>query len=262
MVRQHNHLLRLLHIVSLVGSIGASSLVMQRQALWLQAIERRIAATTAMLSSMKGVKMCGLTDVLREDLHSLRIEELNISKKFRKLLIWTMGISYISPVVSPILTFAVFSILAAKSDGHTTLDTAKVFTSLSLFTLLSEPLGSLIMALAAFMGGVGSYQRIQEFLVSKPTPERRKFPFLRTSISSASDVGYDSDKDSKASHKSRYSLEITEMGSSDAIVIENGYFGWDEEKQPMGWMQGIDVTVPRAKVLSSTTRTTCTDFSN
>ena len=64
---------------------------MQRQALWLEAIERRIAATNAMLNSMKGVKMGGLTDVLREDLQQLRVDELNISKKFRKLLIWTMG---------------------------------------------------------------------------------------------------------------------------------------------------------------------------
>lgn len=64
---------------------------MSRQAMWLEAIERRIAATTAMLSSMKGVKMCGLTDVLREDLQALRVQELEISKKFRKLLIWTMG---------------------------------------------------------------------------------------------------------------------------------------------------------------------------
>jgi ATP-binding cassette subfamily C (CFTR/MRP) protein 1 len=107
--------------VSLGGSIAASSLVMQRQALWLQAIERRIAATTAMLSAMKGVKMGGLTEVLRDDIHQLRVDELQISKKFRKLLIWTMGLSYISPVVSPILTFAVFSILAAKSNGRTTL---------------------------------------------------------------------------------------------------------------------------------------------
>lgn len=64
---------------------------MKRQALWLEAIERRIAATAAMLSSMKGVKMCGLTDVLRDDLQDLRIQELEISKKFRRLLIWTMG---------------------------------------------------------------------------------------------------------------------------------------------------------------------------
>jgi ATP-binding cassette subfamily C (CFTR/MRP) protein 1 len=157
-------------------------------------------------------------------------------------------LAYISPVVSPILTFAVFSILAEKTNGQTTLDTAKVFTSLSLFNLLSEPLSSLIMALASFMGGVGSFQRIQEFLSLEPNGERRKFPFLRSSIGSASDVGYDSDKDSKASQKSRFSLEITDMGSSEAIVIENGYFGWDKEKQPMGWLQGIDMIVPRAKI--------------
>jgi ATP-binding cassette subfamily C (CFTR/MRP) protein 1 len=64
---------------------------MTRQALWLEGIERRIAATTAMLNSMKGVKMGGLTEVLRDDLQQLRVDELNISKKFRKLLIWTMG---------------------------------------------------------------------------------------------------------------------------------------------------------------------------
>jgi ATP-binding cassette subfamily C (CFTR/MRP) protein 1 len=41
-------------VVSLLGSIAATSLVMKRQALWLEAIERRIAATSAMLNSMKG----------------------------------------------------------------------------------------------------------------------------------------------------------------------------------------------------------------
>lgn len=77
--------------MSLAGSLGATSLVVQRQAMWLEAIERRITATTAMLGSMKGVKMTGLTEVLREDLQQLRVRELDISKKFRKLLIWTMG---------------------------------------------------------------------------------------------------------------------------------------------------------------------------
>lgn len=76
---------------------------MQRQALWLEAIERRIAATNAMLNSMKGVKMGGLTEVLRDDLQQLRVDELNISKKFRKLLIWTMGFCELSIhfIISP-----------------------------------------------------------------------------------------------------------------------------------------------------------------
>lgn len=84
--------------VSLVGSIAVTSLIMERQALWLEGIERRIAATNGMLNSMKGVKMGGLTEVLREDLQRLRVDELNISKKFRKLLIWTMGFCKLPPL--------------------------------------------------------------------------------------------------------------------------------------------------------------------
>ena len=71
--------------------------VMAHQAKWLEAIERRISATNAMLGSMKGVKMCGLKQTLFANLQSLRIEELNISKKFRRLMIWNMGFCKFGP---------------------------------------------------------------------------------------------------------------------------------------------------------------------
>jgi ATP-binding cassette, subfamily C (CFTR/MRP), member 1 len=74
-------------------------LVMKRQELWLKAIEKRIAATTAMLGSMKGVKMCGLTEILRANLHDLRVQELEISKGFGKhhaRLIWEIFLTCFS----------------------------------------------------------------------------------------------------------------------------------------------------------------------
>ena len=77
--------------VSLGGSLAATSLVMSRQAMWLEAIERRINATTAMLGAMKSVKMCGLTEILSSNLHGLRLEEIQISRKFRRLLIWNLA---------------------------------------------------------------------------------------------------------------------------------------------------------------------------
>jgi len=236
-------------VLSLLGSIAATSLVMQRQALWLEGIERRIAATNAMLNSMKGVKMGGLTEVLRDDLQKLRVDELNISKKFRKLLIWTMGFSYISPIVSPILAFAVFSIIAQNSGGQSTLDTATVFTSLSLFTLLTEPLGSLIMALSSLMGGVGSFKRIQEFLTLAPRNEQRRFPSIYGGSTTSLFAG-ESIKGSETSQKSRGSVEVKEFSAlgSQAIVIESGYFGWDPVKQPSGTLQDIDMIVPRGKI--------------
>ena len=65
---------------------------MARQALWLGAIEKRIAVTSQMLGSMKGVKMCGLTDILKTRVQDMRMNELNISVKFRELLIWNMAL--------------------------------------------------------------------------------------------------------------------------------------------------------------------------
>jgi ATP-binding cassette subfamily C (CFTR/MRP) protein 1 len=79
-------------IVSIVASIVAVSFVMARQALWLEAIEKRIAVTSQMLGAMKGVKMCGLTNVLKRRIQDMRAEELHISGKFRRLLIWNMGL--------------------------------------------------------------------------------------------------------------------------------------------------------------------------
>jgi ATP-binding cassette subfamily C (CFTR/MRP) protein 1 len=77
---------------SLVASITVLGIVISRQALWLNAIEQRISATTAMLGSMKGIKMTGLRSVLFKSIHGLRINELDISKGFRRLLIWNMAL--------------------------------------------------------------------------------------------------------------------------------------------------------------------------
>ena len=65
---------------------------MARQAVWLEAIEKRIAVTSQMLGAMKGVKMCGLTDVLKNRIQAMRDEELHVSGGFRRLLIWNMGL--------------------------------------------------------------------------------------------------------------------------------------------------------------------------
>lgn len=67
------------------------SFVVSRQAQWLEAIERRISATSGMLGSIKGVKMLGLQNSFMKFVHGLRINELNISKKFRTLLVWNMA---------------------------------------------------------------------------------------------------------------------------------------------------------------------------
>ncbi|KAK3322938.1 P-loop containing nucleoside triphosphate hydrolase protein [Apodospora peruviana] len=208
-------------ILSLLGSIVAMNFIMSRQAMWLEAIERRISATSAMLASIKGVKMCGLKDTLLASLQQLRVDELRISKKFRKLIIWNMTFAYVTQVFAPVLTFAIFSV-RARNSGDMTLDTARIFTSLSLFALLSEPLASLVMSLAAFLGAVGSFTRIQTFLQSE---EREDIRLLKSPTSS-------SESESKP--------------SAHAISVHSGAFGWDSTKPPL--LKDINLTVPWSKL--------------
>lgn len=112
-------------------------------------------------------------------------------------------------IFAPVLTFLVFS-LRARHTGDTTLDTARVFTSLSLFALLSEPISSLVMSLATFLGAVGSFSRMQQFLDS---PERM-------------------DK--------RQAIELSEK-STAAISVQDASFGWDDNK-PL--LKDVTVSVP------------------
>lgn len=157
-------------------------------------------------------------------------------------------------VFAPILTFMVFSLLARNGNG-TTLDTARVFTSLSLFALLAEPLSSLIMALVTFTASVGCFTRIQEFLVREARVESRKLPLEVYAEQQAA-----ASKGSSMDEKSSFGSTTTKLGPSsevslkeggypvtggDAITIQDGSFGWDPEKDPL--LKNISVNIPRHK---------------
>ncbi|KAM5475001.1 hypothetical protein MauCBS54593_001472 [Microsporum audouinii] len=252
-------------ILSLFGSVIAMNFVMAHQASWLEAIERRISATSVMLGSMKGVKMCGLKEVLLTNLHNLRLEELNISKKFRKLLIWNMGFAFVSQIFGPIITFAVFAAINKNGGGNAILDISRVFTSLSLFALLSEPLQSLIMSLVTFLGSVGCFTRIQDFLDKPSRVDSRRQPEERANLFSLSQQTLAlSDKDAiknneKATRSSTTpTLKSMKSGGSfpfkgmplsnpeiDAVAIRDGCFAWENEKGAV--LKSINTTMPRSK---------------
>lgn len=57
---------------------------------WIEKIQERLRVTTTMLGEMKAVKMLGLTDVMSETIQSLRKDEIDTSKSFRKLIVATI----------------------------------------------------------------------------------------------------------------------------------------------------------------------------
>ncbi|KAK3311692.1 P-loop containing nucleoside triphosphate hydrolase protein [Chaetomium strumarium] len=232
-------------ILSLLGSLFAMNFIMSRQAMWLEAIEKRISATSAMLASMKGVKMCGLQDTLLGSLQQLRIDELRISKRFRRLIIWNMVFAYFTQVFAPVLTFTVFSLRARGNDGST-LDTARVFTSLSLFALLSEPLASLVMSLATYLGAVGSFVRIQQFLQSDERADMRNSLVYNSNSNSDPDDLSSSSSNEKLPRFIDNTTNNNKTAAPDAITVRDANFGWDADKPPI--LRGINLTVPWHKL--------------
>jgi ATP-binding cassette subfamily C (CFTR/MRP) protein 1 len=164
-------------------------------------------------------------------------------------------IAYITPIAAPIVTFAVFSVISRDKGSGASLDTARLFTSLSLFTLLADPLQSLIMAMATFMGAVGSFQRIQDFLNTDVRVDNRRKPtdvdllvgrhdhFTKKRLSISEMTG---DTRTEKSDPSITPQEGYLPSSFDAITVRDAEFGWDKEKEPL--LKSINMVAPREKV--------------
>jgi ATP-binding cassette subfamily C (CFTR/MRP) protein 1 len=70
------------------GKVAAK--IAPRQKEWVKAIQRRVGMTASMLASMKSVKMMGLERVLFDTIQSQRVRELDLSKRFRVMMMWRM----------------------------------------------------------------------------------------------------------------------------------------------------------------------------
>jgi len=55
--------------------------------IWGKAIKQRVSASSNMLAQIKSLKMMGLTDYISKSIQDLRIQELDVSRKFRLALI-------------------------------------------------------------------------------------------------------------------------------------------------------------------------------
>ncbi|KAI9928790.1 hypothetical protein MW887_002008 [Aspergillus wentii] len=241
-------------VVALLGSMIGMVFVMNRQALWLQAIEKRISATTSMLGSLKGIKMLGLQSTLMKCVHGLRLSELDISRKFRRLLVWNMGFAWLTRIFAPICAFGAFVGIKNNQGNVAAFDTSVAYTSLSLFALLSDPLLTLVMALMQFAGSAGSFARIQEFLEKKSHTDYRhkvgenskegledtkSLTLVAESVAADSDIA-------PSDSVSTQSLKLKRPGSSvnvDAIAVRNGTFSWDVEKEPT--LSDLTLAIPK-----------------
>ncbi|KAJ5200516.1 ABC transporter integral membrane type 1 [Penicillium cf. griseofulvum] len=145
------------------ASFAMGNAVSARQKTWLQATEKRINFTSHVLGSIKNVKFLGLTEIIKGSIGGLRIEELEISKKFRRIQTVRICMINLPRIIAQFATFATYAVVA-KVQGSDGLSVSQATTALSLINLLISPLTHLLLAVPDTFASIGCLYRVQDFL--------------------------------------------------------------------------------------------------
>lgn len=158
-------------------------------------------------------------------------------------------LAWLTRIFAPIFAFGAFVGISHDRGNDAALTTSVVYTSLSLFSLLSDPLLSLVMALMNYAGSVGSFKRIEEFLEQKEhiDPRNKSTGLSSYALDEKSHLALI--KDTEVSTTESRSISFPSSKESlpssvrDVVTIQNGAFGWDTTKEPL--LKNLTMSIPQ-----------------
>ena len=204
---------------------------------WMEAIQSRVSVTSDMLGSMRSVNVLGLTGVVQSLVQELRVREVGKVRQLLKLQTWRILFGNSTNLVSPLATFAVF-VVVARTTGQT-LNTSTAYTALSLISIIDAPLNSLITSFPMILASVTCFDRIQRFLRA---PSRRDHRLILTAADDSGTSGLSVPRDGAGVRDSDVELQSLQplrpqnasiALTDDALVVQNGSFGWAYEHSPV-----------------------------
>lgn len=160
-------------VVAAACIIGCSFIapkMREKQWLWVQAVQERVNFTTAILKVMRQVKTFGIEATMGQKTNQFRKMELNASKPFRLLIVGVNVLNASATALAPAVTIILYT--ATRMNLATEVPKPdEIFTSLSLIALLASSVALLSLALTKFISGIGSFDRIQDYLLAETKPD-------------------------------------------------------------------------------------------
>lgn len=132
--------------------------------------------------------------------------------------------------LAPVVTFAIFSSKSQNEIGNA-LGSNRIFTTLSLLSLITQPLDLLFGYIPEILAAVACFSRIQNYLCQNARPDAQKLSNSTNHRSSSS--------------SSSSSDEKTPL-IGEAIKLRNATFGWTSEAGPV--LSSVDLSIPAAKL--------------
>ncbi|CZT50852.1 related to multidrug resistance-associated protein [Rhynchosporium secalis] len=211
--------------LAISGPFWLSGRMGKAQGTWMEKIQTRIDATAKMLSSMKGVKMLGLSDKMSSIISQLRLDEIKMSLKMRKLMVGMIAFGNMSDIFAPGAAFAIY-VLVATVNGQT-LDVKSAYTALSLIALLVAPIRDIVFSAPPLVAAVSCFDRIEKYLCSQTKKDYRML--LPDSAAEAKIISRPS-PELEDVENSCY-IDLTEVApqrssSSPAIEVKNLTLAW------------------------------------
>lgn len=220
-----------------VGSFVAitylSGFTKKFQKQWLMKLQIRVKELTSMLDSIKGIKISGLTMQLHSIISGLRQQEVDASKSFRLLGAGTSSIALLPQLLSPVLAFSIYAAVTLRGDG--VLNVSRLFASLSILSLLSQPLFTLFGSLNNSRAAIGCFERIEEYLCQESRVDYRQDRESGPESSSSDLKGAQKVQVKNYETKESIKDEIkTKVSTSDVVFeIEAASFGWTDTQKPI-----------------------------
>ncbi|KAJ5354982.1 uncharacterized protein N7496_012194 [Penicillium cataractarum] len=213
-------------IIVVIATIPISQRSGTGQKRWIERVQMRLDTTSSMLNDMKSVKMLGLGDKLYACVSTLRQVELKVSQKFRVLLIWQVVLSNMPVTFAPFATFAIYAIIQSVRGGQSLLAN-RMFTSLSLISLMTDPLLIFIQTLPSLWEAVSCFSRIEQYCTKAS---------METSVDNVT---------------TEDGLELSSRPSSTAsprsvIEFQNAGFSWTSTGPQ--FLHGINFTVEKGQI--------------
>lgn len=200
--------------------------------------------------------MLGFTSILTDILQSLRVNEVALSNLFRRLQCIRVNLGKNTTILtppgsqadlltgnsttslSPLITFTVF-VIAANASGQT-LDTATAYTTLSLISLLAEPINGLISSIPLINAANASFNRIEQFLKSDARKDHR-LPLQPQRIEITLQAGSATDGIELQNIK-----HLGSVANSSLLVAQNASFAWSEGGVPA--VRNLDLALKRYQI--------------
>ncbi|QKX58862.1 uncharacterized protein TRUGW13939_05990 [Talaromyces rugulosus] len=232
----------LISLVASLSSFWVAQYIAMRQKVWIEAIQKRVNLTTELLGSIKVVKMLGLSFKLSQIVQKMRVAELDLSKRYRRLSVTNTCLTNLPNIIIPVITFTAFAV-----SGHNGLNVSQAFTSLSILSLITSPIANVIYAIPQLYSALGCFQRIQEYIQKEPRhdsrlliiPSERKQSYAQLEPSASAPAQDQMELQSLKRPVHESDTETSTTTCKPMVAIRDASFGW--HKTGPAIIQGIDL---------------------